>query len=58
MLYKIIKTDGNKNASNCASGKKRKNSQIFSKKVLTKRVISDIIQKLSARAGSEPILEN
>ena len=44
------------------------NSEIFKKKfkkvkksfkkVLTKGYISDIIQKLSARAGSKPILEN
>ena len=58
MLYKIIKTDGEKNAGNCASGKKLKKSQFFSKKVLTKEGKSDIIQKLSARAGQQPILEN
>jgi hypothetical protein len=38
--------------------KKFKKMKKSSKKVLTKRGISDIIQKLSARAGSEPILEN
>ena len=36
----------------CARGKKAKKEKKSLKKVLTKRVGSDIIQKLSARAGS------